>query len=161
MSVNDQNPVQRMGKFSALLYYHLTKAMIEEYGDGAKEVIKRAIHAFGLERGRNIARRVTDAGLDLTIENLDKFYDMPIKEGWSPNAQYEGGKKYSRTEACVQAEVWKEKEWPEIGRLYCDVDLAIREGYNPNLSYTPKENILKGDSFCASVTEYKNKNSIK
>lgn len=145
MADRDQNPVQRMSKFTALLYYHLTKAMVEEYGEGAKEVIRKAVRAFGLERGRNIARRVTEAGLDLTIENLDRFYDMPIVQGWSPNARFEEGRKYSRTEACSFAEVWKEKEWNEIGRLYCDVDPAIREGYNSGISFTPKENLLEGD----------------
>ncbi len=161
MADNEQNPVQRMSKFTALLYYHLTKAMVEEYGEGARETIKKAIRAFGLERGMDIARRVTEAGLDLSIENLDQFYDMPIAQGWSPNAKFERGKKYSRTEACSFAEVWKEKGWVEIGRLYCDVDPAIREGYNPDISYAPRENLLDGDPFCASVTEYKNKNPIK
>jgi hypothetical protein len=155
MSLNEPNPTQRMAKFTALLYYHLTKAMVEKYGEGAREAIKAGIRAFGIERGSNIAGQVKEAGLDLTIEHLDKFYDMPIAQGWSPNASYVEGKKYSRTEACAFAEVWKEKGWTEIGRLYCDVDPAIREGYNPNISYTPKENLLEGDSFCASETEYK------
>lgn len=154
MTVDDQNPTQRMAKFTALLYYHLTRAIVEDYGEGAKETIKKAIRAFGLERGGNIARRAKEAGFDLSIENLDKFYDMPIAQGWSLNAKYEEGKKYSRTEACIFAEVWKEKGWTEIGRLYCNVDPAIREGYNPKISYTQKENILEGDLFCASVTEY-------
>lgn len=157
MADRDQNPVQRMSKFTALLYYYLTKAMVEEYGEGARDVIKKAIRAFGLERGRKIAGRVTEAGLDLTIENLDKFYDMPLAEGWSPNARYEEGRKLSRTEACSFAEIWKEKKWDEIGRLYCDVDPAIREGYNPDISFTSKENLLEGDPFCASVTEYRSR----
>jgi len=155
MNEDQGNPVQRMARFTALLYYHLTKAMVDAYGEEAKEVIRKAIRAFGLERGREIARRVKEAGGELTMENLDRFYDMPIAQGWSPQAQFDGTKKYSRTESCTFASLWIEKGWNEIGRLYCDVDPAIREGYNSNLSYTPKENILEGDPFCASVTEYK------
>lgn len=155
MAVDNENPVQRMSKFTALLYYHLTKAMVDAYGDGAKEIIRTAIRSFGLERGKCIARHVKEAGLDLTIENLDRFYDMPIIQGWSPNAKYEGAIKHSRTEACTFAELWLEKSWAEIGRLYCDVDPAIREGYNPDISYVPQENILEGDPFCASVTKYR------
>ncbi len=161
MSSEKQNPVQKMAEIFALFYYHLTKAVIEEYGEGSVEVIKKGIRSFGLERGKNIARKVTEAGLDLTIENLDNFYDWPLAEGWNPNRHYEGGKKYSRTEVCAQAEIWKKKGWSEIGKLYCDVDPAIREGYSPNILYTRNKNLLEGDPFCASVTEYKNKTSTK
>jgi hypothetical protein len=155
MSVNEDNPIRRMSRFTALLYYHLTKAIVDEWGDGAKEVIARGIRAFGLERGRNIAGLVSQAGLELTIENLDRFYDLPITQGWSPNAQYEGERKTSRTESCTFADVWKDKDWVEVGRLYCDVDPAIREGYNPDIAYTPTSNILEGDPFCSSTTAYR------
>ena len=149
--------VVRMAEFSALLYYHMAQAVLEEYGDGAKAVIKKAIREFGLERGRNIARKVREAGEEPTIANLDKYYDMPIGQGWAPSADYEGGEKHSRTEECTFANLWLEKSWAEIGRIYCEVDPAIREGYNPEIQYTPQTNILRGDPFCSSVTTYKKK----
>lgn len=152
-----RDAVGRMAEFTALLYYHLTKAIIEEYGEAAKPVIQKAIRQFGLERGRNIARKVKEDGQELTIANLDKYYDMPISQGWGPSADYEGGVKQSRTEDCTFANVWLEKSWAEVGRIYCEVDPAIREGYNPDIEYTPDRNILKGDPFCSSVTRYKDK----
>ncbi len=148
--------VQRMAGFTALLYYHLTKAMIDEYGDDAKAVIKKAIKEFGLERGQNIAKKVLENGEELTIANLDKYYDMPISQGWEPSAEYKEKIKRSTTESCVFAQVWIEKAWQEVGHIYCEVDPAIREGYNTNIEYTPDKNLLMGDSFCSSVTRYKN-----
>ena len=148
--------VQRMADFTALLYYHLTKATIEEYGDGAKKTIKKAIREFGLERGRNISVKVKAAGEELTIDNLDKFYDMPIAVGWGPEPKYdESGRKHSCTKSCTFADLWISKNWEEIGQIYCEVDLAIRLGYNPDIIYTPTKNILAGDPCCESITEYK------
>lgn len=148
--------VKRMSDFTALLYYHLTKAMIDTYGDSAKDVIKKAIHNFGYDRGQRIAAKVRAAGLELTIENLDKFYDMPIDEGWAPQRAYEAdGAKNSKTESCSWAEFWINMNWAEIGYIYCSVDPAIREGYNPNIVYHSTHNIFRGDKFCSSVTAYK------
>jgi len=152
-----QNAVKRMAEFTALLYYHLTKAFVDEYGQEAKKVIKKAIREFGLERGRNIARKVVEANQEPTIANLDKYYDMPISQGWAPAADYEGQEKHSKTLSCTFANVWLEKSWEEIGQIYCQVDPAIREGYNSDIDYIPEKNILKGDPFCSSTTRYKNK----
>ena len=147
--------VKRMAEFTALLYYHLTKEMMAAYGDDARKVIKKAIREFGLERGRNIARKVVENGEALTIKNLDKYYDMPISQGWGPAADYKDGIKHSKTMSCTFAQVWIDKAWEEIGHIYCEVDPAIREGYNPDIEYTPETNLLKGGDFCSSVTRYK------
>lgn len=151
-----QTAVKKMSELTALLYYHLTKAIVEDYGPGAATTIQKAVERFGLERGANIARKVKEAGEALTIENLDKFYDMPIVAGWDPQRDYDAQhRKHSITKSCTFAEVWKQKEWAEIGHIYCEVDLAIREGYSDKVNYIPTSNILKGDEFCSSTTEYK------
>lgn len=152
-----QKAVQKMAELTALLYYHLTKAMIEDYGEDAQKTIIRAIQQFGEERGRDIAQRVKEAGLDLTIENLDRFYDMPIVAGWAPERQYGAGEKQSCTKNCTFADVWIKKGWKELGRLYCEVDPAIRKGYNPDLEFVCTKNILAGDSYCESITRDKKK----
>lgn len=152
--------VQEMAKFTALLYYHLTKAMIDDFGEDAKKTIRKAIERFGFERGRSIAERVKKEGYELTIDNLDRFYDIPIAAGWSPEGKYkykseESIKKYGCTKSCIFADVWIEKNWRDIGRIYCEVDTALRKGYNEKIKYTPTKNILSGDECCESVTEYK------
>ena len=59
--------VQKMSEMMANLYYHLTREMLETYGEEAKEVIARAVVAFGRERGEAIAQAVQEAGEELTI----------------------------------------------------------------------------------------------
>lgn len=164
MPVNEvQDAVQRMAKFTAQLYYHLTKAMIEDFGEPAKKTISKGIRNFGLERGKNIAESAKKAGEKLTISNILKFYDMPIAAGWAPKsaaAEEEKDIYTGCTKSCVFADYWIEKGWRDIGKIYCEVDYAIREGYNEEISYTAEKNILKGDDCCTSFTKYKNKNEL-
>jgi len=148
--------VQKMSGHMAMLYYFLTKAMLEDYGPGAKETVRRAIREFGLARGRAIRDAVLAAGDELTIENLDRYYDIPIGEGWTNSSRYTADAKYNTTQTCTFAEVWNALNWQEIGQIYCLVDTAIREGYcegtNLRLSYTTDKNLMKGDGCCTSVT---------
>lgn len=152
--------VRRMSEHMANLYYFLTKEIIEEFGDDARNSIERAIVKFGYERGRKIACEVKSAGLPLTIENLDRFYDIPIAEGWDIHRKYELDKRENITDSCTFANVWLEKDWAEVGHIYCLVDIAIREGYSENIEFIPVKNILQGDEYCESLTVY-NKNDKK
>lgn len=147
--------VNQMAVHMANLYYFLTREMVETYGEGAKEVIRRAIIEFGHERGRRIAERVKADGGELTIENLDRYYDIPIEEGWSPQRTYENDQKHNVTSSCIMAEVWMERDWAEIGHIYCLIDIAIREGYSDNVEFRPLKNVLEGDADCQSLTVYK------
>lgn len=149
-----QRAVRAISRHMALLYYHLTKEMIAEYGEDAKAVIERAIVAFGRERGENIAKKVLADGGELSIENLDKYYDIPIATGWPLHRSYEGNKKRNTTDSCSFAELWLEKDWGDVGHIYCLTDTALREGYSSHVVYHPGKNILQGDDCCTSLTEY-------
>ena len=72
--------------------------------------------------------------------NLDvPHYDLP--EGFRFSLYEEGN----------------EKDWAEIGHIYCLVDIALREGYSDAVEYRPIRNILQGASCCESLTVYKDK----
>lgn len=146
--------VRQMSVLMANMYYFLTKEIVETYGEGAKEAISRGIVQFGLDRGRKIAEKAQAAGDELTIENLDKHYDMPITTGWDLHRTYGNCRKKNITDSCIFAEVWKEWDWAEVGHCYCLVDEAIRQGYNPHVVFKPVKNILLGDDCCESLTVY-------
>lgn len=147
--------VRNMSVHMANMYYYLTKEVIADFGEEAKKSIERAIIEFGHERGRKIAEQVKAAGLPLTLENLDKFYDIPIAEGWDLHRTYEEDRKHNITDSCTFADVWLEKDWAEVGHIYCLVDIALREGYSDNVEFQPVKNILKGAPHCESLTVYK------
>jgi hypothetical protein len=156
--VNEQvaEAVKSMSEFTALLYYYLTKEIMEACPENGKEIIKRAIRGFGLHRGKAIAEKVKAKGLPPTIENLQPNYDMPIIAGWEPNLQQRpNGEWYGQTDECTFANVWRELGHLDIGRLYCDVDIALREGYNPDIEYVPQTLIPDGDKYCSSISRYK------
>ena len=50
--------VRNMSVHMANMYYYLTKAVIEDFGDEAKKSFERAIIEFGHDRGRSEERRV-------------------------------------------------------------------------------------------------------
>ena len=152
-----KDAVQQMSRLMAHMYYHLTKEMIDAYGDSAKDVIANAMAAFGRARGRRIASAAKADGAALTIENLDRYYDMPITVGWDVERTYYSDHKDNITPSCTFAGVWKELDWAEVGHIYCLVDAAIREGYNENIRFCPIKNILKGDDCCQSRTIYLDK----
>ena len=120
-----------------------------------------AVHVMQIDIKRtrtqfqNIAKNVLDAGLPLTLENLDKFYDIPIAEGWDLHRSYENDMKMNVTDSCTFATVWLEKNWAEVGHIYCLIDIAIREGYSSNVKFCPVKNILEGDPHCQSLTVYR------
>jgi hypothetical protein len=147
--------VHAMSIHMANMYYYLTKAVIEDFGDGAKKSFERAIIQFGHERGKAIAETVKKAGLPLTLENLDKYYDIPIAQGWTPHNSYENNQKLNTNDSCTFADVWLKKNWADVGHIYCLIDIAVREGYSSNIKYVPVTNILEGDNRCQSITVYK------
>lgn len=150
--------VRNMSVHMANMYYYMTKAVIEDFGDEAKKSFERAIVEFGHARGRAIREKVLADGEPLTIENLDKYYDIPIAEGWDVHREYSEDHKDNITDSCTFADVWMDKDWAEVGHIYCLVDIAIREGYSDNVEFRPVKNILMGDDFCQSLTVYKDMN---
>ena len=162
MAMTAKEATDRMAVHMANMYYFMTKAMLDTYGDSAKDVIKKGIMDFGYYRGCEIAKKVLADGKELTFETLDEYYDMPIVEGWDPQRTYEKDRKLNTTAVCTQAEVWKKWNWNEIGHIYCYVDIAIREGFSSlskdrKLVFQPGKNSLLGDDCCTSVTVYENK----
>ena len=147
--------VRNMSVHMANMYYYLTKCILEDYGEGAKRSFERAMIEFGHARGRAIREQVQAAGLPLTIENLDRFYDIPIAEGWDLHRTYAEDHKDNITDSCAFADVWMEKDWAKIGHIYCIIDVAIREGYSDNVEFRPVKNILEGDPYCQSLTVYR------
>ena len=51
----------RMAIYAAQMYYHLTYQMVQDYGEeAATKTIKKAMHEFGVERGKNIRAEVDE-----------------------------------------------------------------------------------------------------
>lgn len=157
MEINEEQVRQMLGQSArqmGLLYLSTAKEVIEKYGGEGKSVILKGIKAFGCTRGERIAERVKGAGKPLTLENFFKFYDVPValtvKQSKEPEV-VKHGKLVKKITSCPLAALAKEEGQLEIGKLYCEQDSAMLEGYNPELRFEKTASLMEGDKYCEFV----------
>lgn len=152
MITEDERPLtalQGMARLVALLFHHFAEEAEKSLGpEEGRALVARAIRHMGRERGRRIRERVDAAGLEPTLENMFRFYDLPIGEAWQSQGGRVGERFIKTYTYCPLAEVWKELGDEQRGVLYCDIDLAIVEGYNPAIGIRPVKNMQRGDEQC-------------
>ncbi len=148
--------VKSMITRAALIHYAFTKTLVEELGEKkGKELARKAIDLYGKEVGERVKKRTLDRSLPLTRENFQD--DLPDL-GWAEREKVEvEGEKRSRVYTCHLAKVWQELGVPEIGRIYCFVDQAKYEAYNPELQCVHVKNVLDGDPYCEVAVRPKKK----
>jgi len=143
---------------TALIHYAFTKTIIDELGkEKGKELAKKAIRLYGEMVGKKVRENTLAKGLPTLAENFQN--DLPTL-GWADREKVVvEGEKRARVHTCYLAEAWKELGVPEIGRLYCFVDQAKYEAYNPDLECVHTQNVLDGDPYCElAVRSRKKKN---
>jgi hypothetical protein len=152
MNVPDARPMsalQGMARLVGLLFHYFAEEAENTMGkEAGRALVTRAIYNMGRERGKRIRERVDAAGLEPTLENLFKFYDLPIGEAWQSQSARSGDCLIKTYTYCPLAEVWKQLGDEERGILYCDIDIAIIEGYNPDITIHPIKNVQRGDERC-------------
>jgi len=148
--------VDKMARTLAMLYHFLSSEVVEKFGAEGEEVIRQAIHKYGDARGLKIRKEVLAQGLPLTVENLSKFYDLPLPLAWvSEKIRAEENCLEKKVTYCPFAEEWKRLKGEKLGLIYCEQDLRMRKGYNPELDLQQFTNVLKNDPHCHTVVELK------
>ncbi len=130
----------------ALLHYCFSKTLAEVLGEKkGKEVIRKAIDRYGEEVGKKVKEKTLAKGLETLPQHYQE--DLPAF-GWSIEGVVIDGEPRARVHVCHLAEVWKELGASDLGRLYCYVDQAKYQAYNPDLECLHVKNVLDGDSYC-------------
>ena len=139
--------VKSMVTRAALIHYAFTKTLIDELGaEKGKTLAKKAIQLYGGLVGKRVKERTMAKGLPLLPENF--LDDLPAL-GWEERETLEvEGDMRARIYACHLARVWQELGAPEMGRIYCFVDQAKYQAYNPELECVHTRNALDGDPYC-------------
>jgi predicted ArsR family transcriptional regulator len=148
-------PLQGLAHLAAMIYHYFAAEAVATLGEqeGA-ELIARTIRKMGEERGRRIRARVDEAGLEPTLENMSKFYDLPIGQAWEARYEKVGeGHHIETVTHCPFAELWQDFHAEELAMHYCEIDMAIIAGYNPHIKIQRHKSLLKGDGCC--VYEYR------
>jgi len=131
--------VRRLGRIFGLMFHHFANLLVDEFGEErARELVKEAVKRFGLDRARQVRKKVLAMGLEPTLENYGRAADLP-EVGW-------GGP--TRESHCPFAEVWFEKGSVDLCKLYCDVDIWKYVGYNPGIEVKRTAWVLEGDRDC-------------
>lgn len=148
--------VRQMGKMTASLYYHLCRQMIDAVGpEAAKGIVTKAIAALGEERGQSQKEAVLAASYEHLPQNYVKVSDLPSL-GWDMEpAEQPENDTHIRITYCPFAEVWKEKDFAEFGRLYCYIDQAKYQGFHPDSDLVTLQNTLEGAPYCEMVCRNK------
>ena len=141
---------------TALIHYAFTKTILDELGkEKGKELTQKAIRLYGEMVGKKARESALAKGLPTLAENFQN--DLPTL-GWADREKVVvEGEKRARVHTCYLAEAWKELGVPEIGRLYCFVDQAKYEAYNPELECVHTRNVLDGDPYCELAVRTKKK----
>ena len=141
---------------TALLHSAFTQTLIEELGEEkGKALALKAIKRYGGFVGQKARKKAEEKGLPLTRENFQD--DLPSL-GWHNRERVVvDGENRARVHTCYLAETWKELGAPEVGRLYCFVDQAKYETFNPDLECVHTQNVLDGDPFCELAVRQRRK----
>ena len=138
--------VQRALRRGALIYHYFCEMLIREFGEErGKELIRKAVDAYGERIGWEAKKKALDKGLPLTPENFES--DLPDL-AWKTEDVMVDGEKRVRVHRCPLAAEWKAWGDPAKARLYCFVDQAKMEGFNPEYEYIHVKNLLDGDPYC-------------
>jgi predicted ArsR family transcriptional regulator len=147
-------PLQGLARLAAMIYHYFAAEAIETLGEKeGTALIAGAIRKMGEERGRRIRARVDAAGLEPTLENMTKFYDLPIGQAWEAIYEKVGeGHHVETITHCPFADLWQEIKAEDLAIHYCEIDMAIIAGYNSDIKIQRHKSLLQGDGCC--VYEY-------
>lgn len=148
--------IRRGLRRAALIYHHFADTLIREMGEEkGKELIRKAVDAYGFQIGREARQKAEIKDLELTPENFQG--DLP-EMAWQTETVTVAGEERIRVHHCPLAKEWL--EWGDAGqaRLYCFVDQAKMKGFNPDYEYIHIKNLLDGDPFCELVVRPVKKN---
>ena len=146
-----------MARRTTLLHHYFSETIIEELGEKkGKELIKKAIWAYGQHCGNAVREGVEAMGLPPTDENYGKVRDLPAY-GWETGkVEMPDGEPRTVCTFCPQADTIFKELGPrgiKLGRLYCYVDRAHYKAYNPKGEFFNTKNVLDGDDCCEFLIE--------
>ncbi|MEY8000184.1 L-2-amino-thiazoline-4-carboxylic acid hydrolase [Clostridium sp. Mt-5] len=118
-------PVGRMAKLMAGIFYFMAKEMIDKLGeDKGKEAIREAVTKFGELRAENMKEEAVERGLKINAETYAKVKDMP-SISWESDPHNPGDITY-----CPMHDMWKQLNGEDIGALYCEIDKILYDKFN-------------------------------
>jgi len=134
-------PVGRMAKLMAGLYYFMAKEMIDKLGEEkGKEAIRTAVTNFGESRVTQMFEEAKQRGLDINLDTYSKVRDMP-SVSWERDPNNPNDITY-----CPMHDMWQQLNANEIEALYCEIDSVLYKAFNTKFERPLCK--TSGDSCC-------------
>ncbi|KAB7708309.1 hypothetical protein F9802_05430 [Bacillus aerolatus] len=128
----------------AKLFAHVSKCVVDAFGEAGQEAMMNGVGTFGEERGRDIARRAAAVGKPNTMDNYLSNYDMGRSDLFEYETLFHPKEIEQTFTKCAFAEQWKKDGMQEYGILYCHmIDPSIAKGFNPNFEVVHDQYVLK------------------
>lgn len=135
--VKDSQPIESPVNMYILFarFFAITAKQLEkEFGQKGLDVLAECVKTFGIERGKNIARRAAQAGKKNTLENYLDSYDMERSELFGYKNDINSERVNQVFNRCIFASTWIDDKDEKYGRIYCEhIDPSIAKGYNKNM----------------------------
>jgi hypothetical protein len=133
---NANDPIGKMGEILGTLFAIMADEVIKNCGkeDGEK-IVRDAAWRFGFYRGQRMKERVLADGKELTLENYEKYSDLPENNAWDATSECTETRLRECTNYCPYAKAWKELGLEDVGSLYCIQDEAMIRGYMEDVEF--------------------------
>lgn len=143
-------PVGRMAKLMAELYYFMAKEMIDSLGEEkGKEAVRASISKFAEARINSMYEEAREKGLELNLETYVKVRDMP-GISWERDPDNPEDITY-----CPMHDMWKELGVEDIGAIYCEIDDILYKAFNAEFERPLCK--TSGDNCCRFIVKPKDK----
>ncbi len=118
-------PVGRIAKLMAELYYFMAKEMMDNLGEEkGQEAIRRAITKFGEARVKTMKQEADERGLKINSETYALVKDIP-EISWEKDPENPSDITY-----CPMYDMWEQLNARKLGALYCEIDNVLYNGFN-------------------------------
>jgi len=139
----------------ARFYYWVTQHLIRELGEEkAERFLQDVMRDYGVETGEIARAGVVEKGMEPTLDNYRYAGDLP-SEGWERERMESTPElTWSKVHFCPFAHAWMTRYpgFEKWARIYCQIDTAKYETYDPQCRCVCESNLLDGDPYCVVKT---------
>ncbi|MBN1152939.1 MAG: L-2-amino-thiazoline-4-carboxylic acid hydrolase [Dehalococcoidia bacterium] len=135
----------------ALLHASYARVIVNELGEeGGRSLIMKAIKKYARTVGEQVREKAQARGEDDSPQNYKG--DLP-KYGTHDSLETVtvDGEERLRAYGCGMWKTWQALGEEELGRLYCNTDVAKYMGFNPSYKQIHAKALFAGDDCCELV----------
>ena len=145
-----------MSEMIAKLYFHMAKEMLDSFGAEGEAALRRAVQAFGRDRGATLKKRHQANELPINVRSLFEQYDMPGTDSSRfrrTTFKLDENTRQSETYICHFCEIWEElggvPALRSLGQIYCnEFHPAMWGEYDPDIKVQLPKLMTQGDEHC-------------